>query len=182
MDSLKADPLTVLALKYGADKAPQIKHGYTPFYYGLFKDKRESVKKVLEIGAGEGASLRMWREFFPNAMIYGADNQDNRLFEERNIKVIKCDQSRGNDLRLLIAIIGFDLDLVIDDGSHRESDQFFTCLTLMPWLNKNVTYVIEDVDKESKPSTKLLKKYDWIILEFGKRHDDRVIVVRHKNG
>lgn len=40
--------LCELAYKYGTDKCPQIKHFYTPYYYKLFKDRRLSVKKVLE--------------------------------------------------------------------------------------------------------------------------------------
>ena len=84
--------LDQLALKYGADKCPQIKHGYTPYYYNLLNDRRLTIKKVLEIGAGEGASLRMWSDFFPNALVYGADNQDNRVFKEDRIEVFKCDQ------------------------------------------------------------------------------------------
>src|SRR5689334_235700 len=113
----KMDKLTEFAIKYKADKWG--KHTYTPFYYRLFKDKQEKVKKVLEIGAGEGASLFMWQDFFPNARIYGADNQDNRIFKKERIEVVKCDQSEGVDLDSLIRKTGTDLDLVIDDGSHK---------------------------------------------------------------
>src|SRR3989304_3769693 len=83
-------PLCKLALKYGTDKCPQLKHSYTPFYYQLLKDKRREIKKVLEMGIGffpgmpekkvffdpglkrtyhMGASLYMWRDFFPNAQV-----------------------------------------------------------------------------------------------------------------
>ena len=83
----KRDILSELAFKYGTDKCPQLNHAYTPFYYELLKDKRQSIKKVLEMGIGNrelqkkyfphcvtGASLFMWKDFFPNAQIYGADN------------------------------------------------------------------------------------------------------------
>jgi hypothetical protein len=78
---MNLDPLSELAFKYLSDKCPQIKHSYTPFYYDLLKDKRNSIKKVLEIGIGSveestkwrpyraGSSLIMWRDFFPNAQI-----------------------------------------------------------------------------------------------------------------
>lgn len=41
------DPLTELAVKYGTDRHPGAKHSYTPFYYSLLKDRRESIKKSL---------------------------------------------------------------------------------------------------------------------------------------
>src|SRR5258708_5129751 len=98
-----------LALKYGADKSPQIKHTYTPYYYDLLKDRRLSIKKVLEIGAGEGAGLRMWRDFFPNAQIYSAESEDSRIIKEDRIEVLKCDQSKLEDLEALMAKIGSDI-------------------------------------------------------------------------
>ena len=67
---LKETPLCKLALKYRSDKCPKRgKHTYTPYYYDLLKNKKRSTKKVLEIGIGKGASLKMWRDFFPNAKI-----------------------------------------------------------------------------------------------------------------
>ena len=172
-----------LFFKYHADKTPRIKHHYSDVYYELFKDRRETVKKVLEIGVAEGASLFAWRDFFPNARIYGGDNDLKRVINLANkepIRVYPCDQSKGNDLRALIAETGFDLDIVIDDGSHRESDQFFTCLTLMPWLSKGIIYVIEDVDDGSIDSINLLKDagYECEIIHVGSRHDDRLIICR----
>lgn len=173
------DKLTQLAIKYGTDKWG--KHHYTPVYYDLFKDRRESVKKVLEIGVGEGAGLRMWRDFFPNAQIYGAENDPARLFRDNRIEVFECDQTDGNSLRWVIAKIGFDIDLVIDDGSHRHTDQIFSCVTLMEWLLGNTIYVIEDVADAA--IAEKLAYYDCsLIVANTKRYDDSLLVVRHKNG
>ncbi|MBI2593026.1 class I SAM-dependent methyltransferase [Candidatus Daviesbacteria bacterium] len=176
------DKLSKLALKYKADKCPQIKHGYTPYYFKLLKDMQFTVKKVLEIGAGEGASLRMWRDFFPNAQIYGAEIDPKRIFTDGRIKVIKCDQSSKKDLVNLITRTGSDIDLVIDDGSHIPQDQVFSCLTLMPLLKKDVIYIIEDV---ADPTIeKQLTGYELEIPELvhtRRKYDDRLIVVRHKS-
>lgn len=174
-----------LFFKYHADKTPRIKHHYSNVYFDLFKNKKDSVKKVLEIGTAEGASLFAWRDFFPNAEIYGAEIEQKRvdmMKGQDRIEVFQCDQSKGNDLRVTLARIGFQIDLVIDDGSHRESDQFFTCLTLMPWLNEGVIYVIEDVDNESIDSVNLLKNAGYVCetLKVGERHDDRLVIVRHR--
>jgi hypothetical protein len=174
----KTTPLCKIAFKHGADKCPQITHEYTPIYYKLLQHKRKEIKKVLEIGVGTnetmghvrrtkgfykpGASLYMWREFFPNAQIYGADIDDRSVFKDERIQTYLCDQSKSNNLIHLIQNTGFDLDLVIDDGSHRYEDQVSTCLTLMPLLKKDVVYVIEDVI-HSRRLVKALKQYNcWV--------------------
>lgn len=176
-------PLCKLALKYKSDKcARRGKHTYTEYYYPLFKDKRKAVKKVLEIGIGKGASLLMWRDFFPNAKIYGVDYRPDLLMKRDRIESILCDQRRKEHLLALIGNIGPDIDLIIDDGSHRPRDQIFTCVTLMPLLNKGVTYVIEDV---ADPSiVERLRGYDVKtpkIDQSVKRYDNRLVVVRHKS-
>ena len=176
-------PLCRLALKYRSDKCPaRGVHTYTPYYYNLLNDKKASIKKVLEIGVGKGASLKMWRDFFPNAQIYGADYRSDFLIKGDRIESILCDQRRSEHLRKLITQIGTDIDLVVDDGSHRSRDQIFTCLTLMPLLQKGVTYVIEDV---ADPS--IVDKLKAYVVEVPsldqpkKRYDNRLVVVRHNS-
>lgn len=168
------DDLTKLAIKYGTDKWG--KHHYTPIYDEMFSDRRSEVKKVLEIGVGDGAGLRMWRDYFPNAAIYGAEIDKNRLFEEDRIKVFECDQSNYEDLTKLIDIIGGDVDLVIDDGSHLLEDQVFSCKTLMQKLHYGATYIIEDVAKP-EISDELFRFYPEVI-KVSKRYDDRLIVMK----
>jgi|SRR3990167_2610741 len=172
------DELSRLGKKYGTDKTG--KHHYLPVYYNLFKDRRSEIKKVLEIGVGEGASLRMWREFFSSAMIYGGEIQHDRIFKEERIEVLSCDQSFEVDLADLIAYTGSDIDLFVDDGSHLSQDQLFTCLTVMPWLDKKVIYVIEDVADASLAGH--IREYDVETVDCGKRYDDRLLIIRHKHG
>jgi hypothetical protein len=188
----KIDKLSKLAYKYMTDKCPQIKHPFTPVYFELLKDKRKSIKKVLEIGVGyektalpwrpyrTGASLLMWRDFFPNALIYGADNDPKAIYNGKRIKSFLCNQSKKEDLTKLIKKVGSDIDLLIDDGSHKLKDQIFTCLTLMPMIKKDVIYIIEDV-KYPKKISSALKRYDcWIPNLKRQFKDDNVVVVRNK--
>lgn len=168
------DTLTELAIKYGTDKWG--KHHYTPVYYDLFKNKREAVKKVLEIGSAEGAGVRMFRDFFPNATIYGAEIENWRLFTEERIQIIECDQTSLTDIHNLLEITGVDIDLVVDDGSHKPQDQLFTFLRIFPALKEGAIYVIEDVADES--IAKKMKKFKPQVMKVGKRYDDRLIICR----
>ncbi|GAH32754.1 unnamed protein product, partial [marine sediment metagenome] len=173
-------------------------HPYTPAYYDLFKDRRKSAKKVLELGVLEGRSLMMWREFFPNAHIYGIDvNEDCiRIFEDDDrVTVFEYDQTSPRDMIELIDKIGSDIDIVVDDGSHIPPHQIYACLTLMKLIDKGVIYVVEDV-KAPRPRKGylgikfFLRGYDVnepnlepIRKKYGigrHRGDDRLIVVKHR--
>ncbi len=176
------DDLTILAKKYGTDRHPGSKHSYTPYYSDLFSNERKSIKKVLEIGVGEGPGLRMWRDFFPNAMIYGAEIDDKRIFKDNRIEVIKCDHSSEKNLRELIKKTGADLDFVVEDGSHKPEDQILTCLTLMPLLKDDVIYIIEDVADLN--IIKSLTAYEIEVPKLNRRkerYDDWLVVVRKKH-
>ncbi len=191
-DFLNTTELCRLAYWFGSDKCPQIKYHYTPYYYTLLKDRQNSIKKVLEIGVGspelmphcpnykKGASLYMWRGFFPKAQIYGADILPELVFKDERIETFQCNQSKKKDLKKLIAKIGPDIDLVIDDGSHLAKDQVFTCLTLMPMLKKDIIYVIEDV--ADLGIIEKLKDYDSQYKRFKHKStwNDRMVVVRNK--
>jgi len=175
--------LDTLALKYNADKWG--KHHYTPVYYDLFKDRRESVKKVVELGIGEGASLRMWNEFFLNAIIYGADIDPDRYVAEPGdprIQIIKCDQTSDDSLIDLTNLTDSDVDLFIDDGSHKPEDQIFTALTLLPLLKEDAIYVIEDVADVSidKPIRIFAHNLNRLVelKRLGKRRDDQLIIIK----
>jgi hypothetical protein len=183
-------PLCKIAFKYGTDKCARIKHSYTPYYYKLFKKRRKTIKKVLEIGIGLkrrhssspkntiGAGLYMWREFFPNAHIFGADVDTNTLFKDDRILTFLCDQSSKTDLLNLIKQTKKNIDIVIDDGSHIPEDQIGSCLTLMPLLKRDVIYIIEDV--ANPDIIDYLSDYSCEVVECGKRYDDRLVVVKNK--
>ena len=185
--------LCEIAFKYGTDKCPQLAHTYTPFYYNLFKNKRKLIKKVLEIGIGPyrgkrprrytliGSSLYMWRDFFPNALIFGAEINPAWVFEDERIKVFQCDQKKREDLLRVVKNIGADIDLVIDDACHDLKAQVYTCLTLMPLLKKDAVYIIEDAlySQEVKNS---LKEYRCSIPRIANRGDiNQLVVVKTKN-
>src|SRR3989344_123973 len=194
-------PLCKIAYKYGTDKCPQLKHSFTPFYSRLFKGKRRKTRKVLEMGIGYfkgmpekkvifdpglnrdyhlGASLYMWRDFFPNAQIYGADIHPETLFEDDRIKTYLCDERKKEDIIELIKNTGSDIDFFIDDANHNSGRQIFLAKNLMPLLKKDVIYIIEDVDYPERILS-ALSEYDCQISPFPpKFREDRLIVIKHK--
>jgi hypothetical protein len=143
--------LDELALKYDTDKGSQV-HNYCGIYEEIFKDIKP--RALLEIGIYEGASLRMWRDFFPNTRIYGIDLNPDHCFNEGNITSFEVDQSDPfymNFIGSQICDINGKrpaLDIVIDDGSHDVNHQEISFIALYDRLEKNGIYVIEDLNKE----------------------------------
>lgn len=179
MENIKETPLCKLAFKYGTDKCPRLKHVYTPFYYELFKNRRKTVKKVLEMGIDLGASLKMWQDFFPNAEIYGADINPDFLFDEGRIKTFLCDEDKESQLRQLIKKTGSDIDLFVDDAIHKPRRQIFLAQTILPLLDDGVIYIIEDVS-HNKSISRLLSQYkcETPILKNRKHRAGKLVVIR----
>lgn len=172
--------LCKLGYKYGTDKSPLVGHSYyTSFYYELLKDKKKVFKKILELGIGTGASLRMWRDFFPNAQIYGVDLSPATIFQDERIQTYLLNTKDETAMRKLIQEIGSDIDLVVDDGTHREKSQVRAVRALMPVLKNDVIYIIEDVyDAES--IKKELREYNCEIGLTGPKKAANLIIVKRK--
>ena len=165
-----ADLLSLLCDQHGSDKGearagdhpyPWPAHTYADYYSRLYSHCRASVKRVFECGLGTnnpslqssmgahgrpGASLRVWRDYFPNAVVYGADIDRAVLFTEERITTYYIDQldprAIGEYWRQVGAV---DFDFMIDDGLH--TLEAGTCLFThsIAQLAPNGIYVIEDV-------------------------------------
>jgi hypothetical protein len=136
------DLLSELARKYGTDKLP---HGFTGFYDQHLAQTRESTRKILEIGIFGGASLQMWRDYFPNAVIHGLDIRlPPRPLGDR-IVLHEGDQTDRSRLAALVAECGWDFDLIIDDGGHTMDQQQIALGALFPVLRPGGTFIMEDL-------------------------------------
>lgn len=142
------DDLVELAIRYGTDKWNS--HWYMRHYQRHFSHLRRKRIKLLEIGVGGyaspnqgGASLRMWKAYFPHAVIYGIDIYDKKAFEEDRIMIY---EGRQDDPALLekVAREAGGLDIVIDDGSHINAHVIKSFQLLFPLLNDGAIYVVED--------------------------------------
>jgi hypothetical protein len=148
----------------GTDKGPL----YAGAYEALFRARRKQIRRVLEIGIGTlnpaaassmfgfgashyrpGASLRAWRDYFPNAEIVGIDVQPDTQFCEERIQTFLCD-SRDPGAAERFLSIQEPFDIVIDDGSHQAQDQLATLRNFFPAVRTPGLYLIEDVHWHSE--------------------------------
>lgn len=204
--------LSSLCEKYGSDKGyldfkketpfGWKAHSYSNFYYNLFNHCKSEIKLVFECGIGTnnpnlisnmtacgkpGASLRVWRDYFMNSIVYGADIDKNILFEEDRIKTFYVDQLNNDSIKKLWSNIDkSNFDLIIDDGLHTFEAGINFFLNSFDKLKKNGIYIIEDVDfSYISKFTKVLSKYNIEIItlndnlnSLSSHRDNNLILIR----
>src|SRR5437764_19755 len=113
------ESLKELAERFGTDKGP-----YCRTYESYFRPYKDHPIRPFEIGIGGygeplagGASLRMWKNYFPNGQIFGFDLHDKSAHAEERITVFQGDQTDAARLHFVLDQIG-SVDVIIDDGSH----------------------------------------------------------------
>ncbi len=207
----KKNKLSELCENYGSDKGyidfekeniwPWKPHTYTNLYDKLFNHCRENIKLVFECGVGTtnnsipcnmsskgkpGASLRVWREYFYNAEIFGADIDKQILFTEDRIKTFYVDQLNNNSIKNMWKEINRNnFDLIIDDGLHNYEAGKNLFLESFSKLKSGGIYIIEDVSNSYfEKLFDSLKEYDpeGIVL-FDKNqfwYGNNLIIIRKK--
>lgn len=148
--------LAELCVRYGSDKWGA--HAYTRRYERHFAPLRDQPLNILEIGVGGftdprrgGASLSVWKRYFPRALVHGMDITDKTALSEQRITVLQGDQSCTDDLAAVAAAAG-PFDIVIDDGSHVSAHLLTTFHALWPALRYGGMYIMEDLQTSYWPS------------------------------
>lgn len=152
--------LRLLFDKHGSDKG---RHNFYHVYGAILRDKA-SITGVLEIGLGTnntdvvsnmgadgtpGASLRAFRDFLPNAAIYGADVDRRVLFTEERIATYWVDQTEPGSLAELSRVIPNELDLIIDDGLHAPNANLATLKFAIGKIKIGGWVIIEDISADA---------------------------------
>ena len=114
--------LTLLADKYGTDKGSVVHH-FCGLYENVLLPVRTTATRICEIGVHKGASLRMWRDFFPNAVIYGIDIEKKYDCDGTRVVTAVADQANRQQLQSFITVHGSNFDFVLDDGGHQFEQQ-----------------------------------------------------------
>lgn len=175
-------------------------HSYLDLYDELLIDKKETAKNVLEIGIGNfaeknGGSIKLWRDYFTNATIYGLDILNkcyviNELFNDPKVILYTStnayDETFFNN-ELLKKNIKFDF--MLDDGPHtlESMKQFIKLYSQI--LSLDGILIIEDVQswewidvlKNEVPEhlQKYIKVYD--LRHIKNRWDDIVFTIDLSN-
>ena len=148
--------LTELAQEFGSGKWGD--HRYTPHYERHFAHLRDREMVVLELGIGGyyrkgdgGASLKMWKYFFPRAQVVGVDIRDKTFVNEPRIRGFQGSQTDRELMERIVKRFGAPT-IVVDDGSHQPPHVIESFQILFPMLVDGGIYVIEDIQTSYWPA------------------------------
>lgn len=153
-----------LANKYGTDKGTlyphQSRHGYAPIYDQYLNRWRNDPIRLLEIGicmesTAGGHSIHMWREYFPNAEMFGFDIVDMKHLENHvnNLKIFQGDQNNREDLKKMYLSFGEKpFDFILEDGSHVHEHQMVSFAHLFKYVKSGGLYILEDMTEKNIPA------------------------------
>lgn len=106
------------------------------------------VENLLELGVYRRASLAIWQQYWPNALIHGFDKKKyqsfNTEYDHENIKFWPGDQANQEDLAGLVSRGKYEV--IIDDASHDPDKTLISFEALWPALTDGGWYVIEDLN------------------------------------
>jgi ubiquinone/menaquinone biosynthesis C-methylase UbiE len=138
-------------------------------YFSKFVGKKP---KVLEIGIGQGGSLKMWSEYFgKGSQIIGFDINEKCLkFEEDGIKIYIGDQSDITSLSLMTGK-EIEFDIIIDDGGHSMNQQITSYKYLIQFVKIGGVYLCEDLHTSYMPE---YKDQEETFIDMAKRIVDYV--------
>ena len=136
-------------------------HDYHHLYSFIFNKFIDTKINILEIGLGTnnptlvssmgsngrpGASLYAFKEYLPDANIYGADIDKEILFNEDRINTCYVDQLEFKSFENINNTFGkIEYDLIIDDGLHSIGANLNTLLFALDNIKLNGWIVIEDI-------------------------------------
>ena len=135
--------LEALGRREVTDKSYYI-HNYLNKYEHFLKKFRDEAFTLLELGVYEGASERMWRDYFQQAQIIGVDIDTNcKQYESDRIRIEIADLGEDENLKRLRAVRP---SIIVDDASHLWSHQIKALFALFDVLPSGGIYIIEDME------------------------------------
>lgn len=193
IDSTKTkSDLCILGTKYPTDKSPYStentetsngsghRHPYTAVYDLLFSQLRYKKIKLAEIGILNNMSMLCWREYFPNAELYGFEFNTTLLSNAKSANLKNTiydfiDIKDENSLSATLPKYG-KYDIIIEDSTHIFEDQVRLIKLAHNYLNSGGILVIEDIfriENEERYNEMIsdVKKYYSLITFINTEHD-----------
>ena len=104
-------------------------HSYLDLYESLLSSKKETATNVLEVGIGDfkqtnGGSIKLWRDYFTNATIYGLDilglDRVSDDLKNHNRVVLHTSTNAYDEVFFKSTFLDKNLkfDFMLDDGPH----------------------------------------------------------------
>lgn len=166
-------PLCQLATKYMTDKSPYNimthRHPYTMVYDMFLRpyQMKGADLHLGEIGVLNGASIRMWREYFPEASLSAFDINKGALEKVAGIRGVSgyhVDSGQPSGLRDALAEAtegGKKFTILLEDASHRLDHQLVFLREAIDFVAPGGLLIIEDIFREI-PAARFQEALDLI--------------------
>ena len=160
IDSTNAETdLCKLGVIFPTDKSPYNcspelhKHSYTAIYDFLFSSIRNRDLVMCEIGILDNKSINCWRNYFPNAAIYGFEYNsfliDNARKENlNNVFYDLIDVKDPNSIDNAFSKQNQLFDIIVEDSTHIVQDQLNVICISHKYLKDGGYLIIEDIFKD----------------------------------
>ena len=139
-------------------------HSYIELYQELLYSKKETATNVLEIGIGNfkeknGGSIKLWRDFFTNATIYGLDILGiDRVIDElkndpRVVLYMSTNAYNEDIFKNIFVDKSIKFDFMLDDGPHTLESMIQFIKLYSQIMTDDGILIVEDV-----------QSFDWISI------------------
>jgi len=185
IDNLKTDKNTV--------------HSYVDTYEQLFHKKKQTAINILEVGIGDfgeknGGSIKLWRDYFTNAIIYGLDIlPETRIIDEllhdKRVKLYTSTDAYDEEFFKSTFLGKIKCDILLDDGPHSLESMIQFIKLYSQIMTEDGILIIEDIQnwdwieilKQEVPEN--LKPYVKIydLRQNKQRYDDILFIIDKSN-
>lgn len=132
-------------------------HDYLRFYDREWSKWRDEPIRLLEIGLNVGASVKLWQQYFSQAIIHGIDiNEFKPKVEIPDPARFVFHHGSAFDPYFLQRFLESEpkqFDIIIDDGSHFSGPIAMAFTYLWPHVKPGGYYVIEDLGEVRNPES-----------------------------
>lgn len=159
-------------------------HSYMDLYDKWLDMYEHTTANIVEIGVSHGHSVVMLASYFKAATIFGIELFPNLIIKEfqNNVKIIEGDATTPETANKVPG----NVDVLIDDGSHRVIDQITSFKLFWNKINDGGIYIIEDIDDlkgftNAVSTDPFFKNVEYEILDLRhikKRYDDVLFIAR----
>jgi hypothetical protein len=172
------------------------RHSYLDLYETLLCSKKETAKNVLEVGVHVGGSIKLWKDYFPQAVVRGIEVNGSENF---------IDEVRSNDRIVLYTYTdaydntfftnefvnkNMKFDFMLDDGPHTLESQMKFVAMYSQIMTDDGILIVEDVQDWSwidelmsqvpENMRQYIQTYD--LRDRKGRYDDIVFVINKNRG
>ena len=193
-----------LGVKHPTDKSPYNesdslhKHPYTAVYNLLFSYMRYNPIVLGEIGILDNMSMLCWREYFPNATLYGYEYSEMRLQKALSDKLSNTVYSKMDVKDVESIQEGLQstmFDIIIEDSTHEFNDQIRFANIAYKHIKPGGFLIIEDIFREEseqryvealRETSKYYSSMTFIVTEHKNKHspgwnNDKLLVLNRNN-